>query len=139
MTSDWPPDVLDLLDEVRAEAYAAGQLDALRGFAREHARLELLGENWRERAVADHRALVQARRAAAHERYEARIVADNIAAARHPGYRYRGGPVDFESGLPAGSACAWLRNKRLREAEEGATVTALPLRTERTIEQREAA
>lgn len=46
-----------LLDEVRAEAYAAGQLDALRGFAREHARLELLGESWRERAIVDHRAL----------------------------------------------------------------------------------
>lgn len=119
------PEMFDLLEEVRAEAYVAGQLDALHELAREHARLELLGENWRERAITDHRALVQARRDAALERYETRVEADNIAAGRHPGFRYRGGAVDWESGLPAGSACAWLRNKRLRDAGQMATVTQI--------------
>jgi hypothetical protein len=111
--------------EAEAQAYAAGQLDALRNFAQEHARLELLGENWRERAVADYQAVEAQRRAEAEQRAEERRIADNIAAGRHPGYRYRGGPVDWESGLPAGSACAWLRNKRLRDAEPMATVTEL--------------
>lgn len=49
MKAPLTPEMLDLLEEVRAEAerraYAAGQLDALRAFAVEHARLELLGEN----------------------------------------------------------------------------------------------
>jgi hypothetical protein len=122
-------EMLDLLEEVRAEAerraYHAGQLDALRDFAREHARLELLGPNWREQGIADHRALVQARKDAAFARYEERRVADNIAAGRHPGYRYRGGAVDWESGLPAGSACAWLRNRLRGDVEQTATVTEL--------------
>lgn len=30
---------------------------------------------------------------------------------RPEGYQYRGGPVDYETGLPEGSACAWLRRK----------------------------
>lgn len=128
-------EMLDLLEEVRAEAYAAGHLDALREFAREHARLELLGENWRERAVADHRALVQARRDAAHQRYEDRLACDNIAGGRHPGYRYRGGAVDWETGLPAGSACAWLRRRR-REEPQVANVTQLPARADRTTDRR---
>lgn len=129
-------DMLDLLEEVRAEAYAAGHLDALRDFAREHARLELLGLNWREQGIADHKALVQARKDAALERYEERRIADNLAAGRHPGYRYRGGPVDWMTGLPEGSACAWLRNKRLRDAGPMASVTEL--RPNR-IQEREAA
>lgn len=132
-------EMFDLLEEVRVEAYAAGQLDALREFAREHARLELLGENWRERAIADHRALVQARHDAANARYEERLIADNIAAGRHPGYRYRGGAVDFETGLPEGSACAWLRRKQ-RQNDELATVTELhPSFNGRSREQQVAA
>jgi hypothetical protein len=131
------PEMFDLLDEVRAEAYAAGQLDALRDFAREHARLELLGENWRERGIADHRAMVQTRRDAALERYEQRRIADNIAAGRHPGYRYRGGPVDWATGLPARSWCAQLR---WMQRQTGlATVTALPTRAEQTAERQVAA
>lgn len=111
-------DMLDLLEEVRAEAYAAGQIDALRDFAREHARLELLGPNWREQGIADHRALVQARKDAALERYEARIVADNIAAGRHPDWRYAGrsrggsGRVCWETGYPVETANAWLSRPR---------------------------
>jgi hypothetical protein len=131
------PEMFDLLDEVRAEAYASGQLDALRDFAREHARLELLGENWRERGIADHKAMVQARRDAAHERYEARVIADNIAAGRHPGYRYRGGPVDWMTGLPARSWCAQLR--WMQRQSELATVTTLPVRVDRTADQQVAA
>lgn len=34
------------------------------------------------------------------------------------GYDYRGGPVDWESGLPAGSGCAYLRNLRSVSAYE---------------------
>lgn len=129
MKAPLTPEMLDLLEEVRAEAerraYAAGQLDALRAFAVEHARLELLGENWRERAIADHRAAEAKRKAEIETRAEERRIADNIAAGRHPGYRYRGGPVDWLTGLPEGSACAWLRNRRRRHAEQLATVTSI--------------
>lgn len=31
------------------------------------------------------------------------------------GYDYRGGPVDWTTGMPAGSGCAWLRRQRLRQ------------------------
>lgn len=122
MKAPLTPEMLDLLEEVRADAerraYAAGQLDALRDFAREHARLELLGENWRDRAIADHEALIQARRDAALERYEARIVADNIAAGRHPDWRYVGqsrggsGALCWETGYPVETANAWLSRPR---------------------------
>jgi hypothetical protein len=43
----------------------------------------------------------------------------NRELGRPNGYRYRGGPVDWETGLPAGSPCAWLRRQR-------APVTASP-------------
>lgn len=33
---------------------------------------------------------------------------------RPEGYTYRGGAVDWETGLPAGSACAWLRAREGR-------------------------
>jgi hypothetical protein len=39
---------------------------------------------------------------------------------RPPRYRYRGGPVDWETGLPAGSACAWLRRTRIARDKETA-------------------
>lgn len=130
-------EMLDLLEEVRADAYAAGQLDALRGYAVEHARLELLGENWRDRAIADYRAAEARRRDELEARYEERRIADNLAAGRHPGYRYRGGEVDWETGLPARSACAWLRNKQRRDATQIATVT--PIRPAGQQPHREAA
>ncbi len=54
------------------------------------------------------------RRAAEAQRYAE--VAEQVSAelGRRPGYRYRGGPVDWETGLPVGSACAWLRRARTR-------------------------
>lgn len=32
------------------------------------------------------------------------------------GYDYKGGPVDYETGMPAGSGCAWLRRQRIATA-----------------------
>lgn len=132
LTGELPVDVAKMLELARADAYARGRLDELRAVAQEHARLELLGPNWRQQAVADHLAAEQARRDAIAARAEERRVVDNIAAGRHPGYRYRGGPVDWHTGLPAGSACAWLRNKRCRETEATEhTATVTPIRPER--------
>jgi hypothetical protein len=34
------------------------------------------------------------------------------------GYDYRGGAVDWITGMPAGSACAWLRRRRMRQELE---------------------
>jgi hypothetical protein len=43
--------------------------------------------------------------------------ADRVAAelGRPAGYRYRGGPVDWQTGMPLGSACAWLRSAPFRQ------------------------
>jgi hypothetical protein len=40
----------------------------------------------------------------AHARYQRRGLPD--------GYDYRGGAVDWETGMPAASACAWLRRSQ---------------------------
>lgn len=125
LTGELPVDVAKALELARADAYARGRLDELRAVAEEHARLELLGPNWRQQAVADHLAAERKRTAMFTARAEERRIADNVAAGRHPGYRYRGGPVDWHTGLPAGSACAWLRNKQRRDADQGATITVL--------------
>jgi hypothetical protein len=53
------------------------------------------------------------------EHAQMRTTADRIAGELgHPrGYRYAGGPVDWTSGLPADSACAWYRWKSARLAQ----------------------
>lgn len=37
-----------------------------------------------------------------------------LQRGRREKFEYRGGPVDWSSGLPAGSACAWLHRQRAR-------------------------
>lgn len=44
----------------------------------------------------------------------------NEELRRPTGYQYRGGPVDWKTGLPAGSACAWLRRQKRRQEQNGA-------------------
>jgi hypothetical protein len=57
----------------------------------------LTGEQWTQARIAQAEACA------------ARI---NVAMGRHPLWQYRGGAVDWDSGLPQGSACAWLRRTR---------------------------
>jgi hypothetical protein len=69
-------------------------------------------DEWRrERVVAAFRAArlsaeIAWMRDKAQSRYLARGYPD--------GYDYKGGPVDWENGMSAGSACAWLRRQRAR-------------------------
>jgi hypothetical protein len=98
----------------------------------------VLGTDWRTDAMRMRRDRLTRAEECREERARERRIAENVAAGRHPGYRYRGGAVDWETGLPSGSACAWLRAKRRREAAEGlASVTTLPVRA--AAPQREAA
>lgn len=55
----------------------------------------------------------EARVAARHAEMERGHDNMNTELGRPTGYRYRGGPVDWETGLPAGSPCAWLRRQRM--------------------------
>jgi len=127
LDGELPLDVAAIVAEAETAAYTRGCVAALEAVAVEHARLELLGENWRERAVEQYQALRQRRRAEIDDAAEAERVKWNIAAGRHPRYRYRGGAVDYMTGLPADSACAWLRNKRRHEApQEPVRVPAEP-------------
>lgn len=63
--------------------------------------------------------LWRAARGSAEQRHARRLAEMEAAAVRladqmgrPPGWRYRGGPVDYDTGLPVGSACAWLRRRR---------------------------
>lgn len=90
------------------EAYERGFRDALRAVAVNVAELNLLDPGWRETAEVAARERIAARAAVDTERVERR----NAKLGLPAGYRYRGGAVDWGSGLPAGSACAWLRRQR---------------------------
>ncbi len=88
--------------------WAAGYAHALRCVAANIGELELLGDGWRQAAAVTAANRLQARldqMAEARDRMNANL-------GRPPGWDYRGGPVDWETGLPAGSACAWLRRTR---------------------------
>lgn len=118
LTGHLPLPVAKLLERAETRGYMAGRLATLQQVAQNVAELDLLGEGWRETAVA---ALAhareqqrQAREEAASARLAARAEADG--SDRHAGYRYRGGAVDYDTGLPAGSACAWLRRQRAQAA-----------------------
>lgn len=43
----------------------------------------------------------------------------NERLGRHPRYRYRGGAVDWETGMPWPSGCAWLARKRTSRRDFG--------------------
>lgn len=93
--------------EVALAAYQRGLIDAASQAGRDHwNRPELIAGFRAQRIAAEIRAMSE--RAAS--RYLARGLPD--------GYDYKGGPVDFQTGMPLGSACAWLRRQRARPAYE---------------------
>jgi hypothetical protein len=118
LTDKLPLDVEALVAQVRADAYAAGRLETLRQIARDIGELDILGEGWRERAVAEVRKQERQRRAVHEERAAARGRERNIAAGRHPDWQYRGrsgggsGAVCWETGYPVETVNAWLRRPR---------------------------
>lgn len=63
---------------------------------------------WTAAARVSHEQRV-AQRIAEADQCAARV---NTELGRPPGYQYRGGPVDWHTGMPAGSACAWVRASR---------------------------
>lgn len=85
------------MNSCEREAWAAGYLAGLREAERRHAWPTRQGREDRIRA----------------ELAEGQMIASGVARemGRPAGYRYRGGAVDWETGLPAGSACAWLRGR----------------------------
>lgn len=119
LTDKLPLDVEALVAQVRADAYAAGRLETLRQIARDVGELDLLGEGWRERAVAEARGRLQRERAAMEERARFANHARNIAAGRHPDWQYKGqsaggsGAVDWETGYPVETVEAWKRRQAL--------------------------
>lgn len=90
----------DMLDVVLA-AYERGRHDAIADLNRNH---------WNSPDVASR--LRQARQTA--ESADMKRVADSRYRQRGlpDGYRYRGGAVDWETGFPLGSGCAWLRRRK---------------------------
>jgi hypothetical protein len=98
----------DMLDAVLA-AYERGRLDAITDLNRNH---------WNNPDVA---ATLRAGRRAAES-----VFMKQDADARYrqrglpAGYQYRGGAVDWETGFPLGSGCAWLRRKQRHQPRAAA-------------------
>lgn len=90
----------DLLDVVLA-AYERGRHDAIADLNRTRWNNADLTARFRQ---ARHTAEISAMKRAADARYRERGLPD--------GYQYRGGPVDWETGFPLGSGCAWLRRRK---------------------------
>jgi hypothetical protein len=90
----------DMLDAVLA-AYERGRLDAITELNRNH---------WNHPDTVSRAR--HARRAV--ETAALKRTADQQYRQRGlpAGYRYTGGPVDWDTGMPLGSGCAWLRRKR---------------------------
>jgi hypothetical protein len=91
----------ELLEAVLAayeNGYDAGRAQATR-------------EHWNSPAVAEP---LRVERIAANMATMRRHASKAYAARGMPyGYDYRGGAVDWNTGMPAGSGCAWLRRRRL--------------------------
>jgi hypothetical protein len=88
---------------VAMAAYQRGRDDAASQAGRDQWRREEVVSAFRAARLS---AEISWMRDKAQSRYLARGYPD--------GYDYKGGPVDWETGLPAGSACAWLRRQRRR-------------------------
>lgn len=78
-------------------------------------RADLLGQTVQRLARRTHEQYV-ADEVVVWERHATEV---NKELGRPAGYSYRGGPVDWETGLPAGSACAWLRRQKRRQEQGG--------------------
>ncbi len=90
----------DMLEAVLA-AYERGRHDAIADQNRNHWNNPDVATRLRR---ARHCAEVDAMKRVADARYVERGLPD--------GYQYRGGPVDWETGFPLGSGCAWLRRRK---------------------------
>lgn len=118
LTGELPIDIAAMLEQVRADAYARGRLDELQAVGDEHARLELLGENWRERAAADRQAKRDEDRRSREQQAAITRAERNVKAGRHPSWEYTGqaaggsGKVCWDTGLPVETVNAWLRRPR---------------------------
>lgn len=64
---------------------------------------------------------------------ESRHAEQNRRLGRPDGYRYRGGPVDWETGLPAGSLCARLHALRAAPPAPAPTPDSRPRRHLRSV------
>ncbi len=109
--TDDPPEVklytaAELLEMVLA-AYERGLVDAHIHNSRNRWHGEPADRLREARRISETRAMKE--RAAA--RYRTYSYPD--------GYDYRGGPVNWETGLPQGSGCAWLRIRRRYELAGG--------------------
>lgn len=100
-----------------SRSYTADQVLSLTRAAYERGRFDA-DVNELNAAWAEHqeprltREMRVAARLAEMQRHAVRIAA---ALGRPAGYRYRGGPVDWQTGMPLGSACAWLRSAPFRQ------------------------
>lgn len=84
--------------EVALAAYERGLMDARSQAGRDRWNDPAVAEPFREQRIAQE--IAEMRR-----RAEVRYIARRLPA----GYDYKGGAVDWETGMPAGSGCAWLR------------------------------
>lgn len=87
--------------EVALAAYERGLADARAQAGRDRWNDPAIAEPFRQQRIAQE---VAAMRLRAEVRYIARQMPD--------GYDYKGGPVDWDTSMPAGSGCAWLRHQR---------------------------
>jgi hypothetical protein len=115
VTDDLPEEKLytatELLDIVLA-AYERGLTEG---------RVAAGRDRWRNPAVADSFRAARVRVEVAE--MKRRAVRHRGARGYPTGYDYRGGAVDWETGMPAGSACAWLRRRRVRSGFDLAGTT----------------
>lgn len=89
--------VLDLVTAAYERGRFDGDLNELAALGATHDEPRL---TWEARVAA---------RVAANVAYYERLNAD---LGRPAGYRYRGGPVDWETGMPARSGCAWFKRQQ---------------------------
>lgn len=99
--SDRPAEMLnpDRVVNLMFAAYRRGRLDG---------DLHELRAGWAEHR--EPRLTYEQRVAVRIAEYTEAAEAINARLGRPAGYRYRGGAVDWWTGLPSGSACAWLRS-----------------------------
>jgi hypothetical protein len=102
-------------------AYQAGRWAAHCEVLTGQARVELTTADrpaWLAKVAAERAAQIEAE----HVKADRARAIRNIEAGRHPLWRYLGGPVDWDTGLPAGSMCSVARlfqaiaEEELREA-----------------------
>ncbi len=153
LAGDLPLDVAKLLEQARADGYAAGSRDTLQHAAWTFAEVDALEPGWRAANAATFAQRRQEEREAREARIAARRAQDNINAGRHPDWQYTGqtrggsGAVCWETGYPVETANAWLGRPRwmpipTREARRipapitGPLATVTPIRQEQTLPMR---